>query len=260
MTARDEFQKLIEIMYRLRQECPWDKKQTHESLRESILEEAFEAVEAIDEKNWNELKSELGDLLLQIVFQGVIAEENGIFNIEEIVQSINSKLVERHPHVFSDKNVNSAKEVEKNWEQIKLQKENRNSILQGVPKQLSALLRAQKVQQKAEKVGFDWHKIDDVIDKIEEELAEFKQSVKNNDPEAMEEEIGDFLFSIVNLARWKGINSENALRTTTNKFISRFQYIERQLVKQNRTLEQSTLKELDVLWEEAKRKMKNGNS
>ena len=257
MGAKEKFQELIDIMQKLRQECPWDKKQTPQTLREYILEEAYEAVEAIDDQNWKELKSELGDLLLQIVFQGTIAEEMNEFTIDDIIESINTKLIERHPHVFGNVSVQSASEVAENWEQIKLKKENRHSILQGVPKHLSALLRAQKVQQKAEKVGFDWHKIDDVINKIEEELEEFKQAIAENNKEAMEEEIGDFLFSIVNLARWKNISSENALRVTTNKFISRFQYIEYQLEKQKKSLEQSSLEELDSLWNDAKRKLKN---
>ncbi len=257
MEYDEQFRKLMTIMYRLRKECPWDRKQSAESLREYILEEAYEAVETIDNAQWDDLKGELGDLLLQIVFQSVIAEEKELFNISDVIDSINRKLIERHPHIFSDVEVNSAEEVADNWENIKLQKEKRESLLQGVPKNLSALLRAQKVQEKVSKVGFDWDKIEDVIAKIDEELQELKDAVKQNNREAIEEETGDFLFSVVNLARKININSENALRKTTNKFISRFQYIEKKLTEKGSDLNRASLEEMDKLWEDAKTKVDN---
>lgn len=254
MGSGDFFEELMRIMKRLRKDCPWDRKQTAESLREYILEEAYETVDAIDNHDWEELKKELGDLLLQIVFQSVIAEEKRLFTIDDVIQSINQKLIERHPHVFGNVEVDSAEEVAENWEQIKRSKENRKSVLEGVPKHLGALLRAQKVQNKVTKVGFDWDKIDDVVQKLDEEIKEFKEALMKGTPDEMEEEVGDILFTLVNLARWKGINSENALRKTTNKFIARFQYIEEKLAERNLTPDKVDLAIMDKLWEEAKKK------
>jgi len=249
-----EFDQLVKIMKQLRKDCPWDKIQTPESLRQYIIEEAYETVESIDNKDWDELKKELGDLLLQVVFQAEIAEEKNRFTLENVIQHINEKLIERHPHVFGDVSVKNAKEVKDNWEQIKVKKENRQSILDGLPKIMNALLLAQRVQDKASQVGFDWEQTQDVTKKIKEEIDELEESIKHNHPEEIEEEIGDLLFSIVNFCRFLTINAEDALRKTTRKFITRFQYIEKKLLEKNQPLEKTTLKEMDKLWEEAKKR------
>ncbi|RMF60361.1 MAG: nucleoside triphosphate pyrophosphohydrolase [Calditrichaeota bacterium] len=244
-----EFQRLVEIMQRLRKECPWDREQTPQSLRQYILEEAYETVEAIDKNDWDELRKELGDLLLQIVFQAEIAEEENRFTLEDVIRHINEKMIVRHPHVFGDVKVENAEQVKENWEQIKQRSENKKSVLDGVPLQLSALLRAQRLQDKASHVGFDWDKPSEVLEKIKEEIEELENSQSQ---EEREEEIGDLLFSLVNLCRFYHISAEDALRKTIAKFISRFQYIERELRKQRRSFDSVTLKEMDQLWEEAK--------
>lgn len=254
MSAQEEFQRLVKIMVQLRKECPWDRKQTPESLRQYILEEAYEVVEAIDNSDWSELKGELGDLLLQIVFQAEIGQETGRFTLEEVIQNINKKLIERHPHVFGDVEVKNADEVKENWEQIKFSKENRKSVLQGVPKHLSGLLRAQRLQDKASQVGFDWEEVQGTIDKIKEEIGELEKAIQEMSSEEIENELGDLLFSVVNLARFQKINAEDALRKTINKFISRFYFIEKSLAKQNKSVYDSSLEEMDRLWEKAKKR------
>ncbi len=253
MNYLDEFRRLVSIMKELRQKCPWDRKQTPQSLRQYILEEAYETVEAIDHQDWDELKKELGDLLLQIVFQAEIAAEAQRFTLEQVIHHINEKLIERHPHVFGDVTVTSADEVKDNWEQIKYQKENRRSLLQGVPKHLCALLRAQRIQDKAAHVGFDWENPREVLQKVKEELKELEQALDSQTPEEAEGEMGDVLFSLVNLSRFLNINAEDALRKTTNKFIARFQYIEQQLAAQHKDIHNVSLQEMDALWEEAKK-------
>ncbi len=255
MGAKEEFQNLIDIMARLRKECPWDKKQTPQSLRQYILEEAYETIESIDDENWDELKKELGDLLLQIVFQAEIAVEEKRFTLEEVIRNINEKLIRRHPHVFGDVKVNNAEEVKENWEQIKIHKENRTSLLEGVPRNLSGLLRAQRLQDKAARVGFDWPEITGVFDKIKEEIEELEESLKERNREAVEFELGDLLFTLVNFARFQDINAEDALRKSINKFVSRFQYIEKRLKDLNKTIYNSSLEEMDALWEESKDKI-----
>jgi XTP/dITP diphosphohydrolase len=252
MTATEEFKKLIKIMHQLRKDCPWDRKQTPESLRQYILEEAYEAVESIDKSDWGELKKELGDLLLQIVFQAKIAEETNRFTLTEIIQTINNKLIERHPHVFGNQKVKNADEVKENWEQIKFSKENRQSILEGIPKNLSGLLRAQRLQDKASQVGFDWEEVQGTLEKIKEEIMELERAILDKSNEEIENEIGDLIFSVINLARFQKINAEDALRKTINKFISRFQYIETRLAQQNKSVYNSTLEEMDKLWEKSK--------
>ena len=255
MGAKEEFQNLIDLMARLRKECPWDKKQTPQSLRQYILEEAYETIESIDDENWDELKKELGDLLLQIVFQAEIAVEEKRFTLEEVIRNINEKLIRRHPHVFGDVKVNNAEEVKENWEQIKIHKENRTSLLEGVPRNLSGLLRAQRLQDKAAQVGFDWPEITGVFDKIKEEVEELEESLKERNREAVEFELGDLLFTLVNFARFQDINAEDALRKSINKFVSRFQYIEKRLKDLNKTIYNSSLEEMDALWEESKDKI-----
>ncbi len=252
MKAQEEFKQLVDIMKRLRKECPWDRTQTPHSLCQYILEEAYETVEAIDNRDWHELQKELGDLMLQIVFQAEIAEENKLFTLYDVIKAINEKLVRRHPHVFGETKVKNADEVKEKWEFIKVHDENRKSLLEGVPKNLSGLLRAQRLQDKAAKVGFDWDDIKGIIRKICEEISEMEIAIKQKKIEEIESEIGDLLFSIVNLARFQNINAENALRNTINKFISRFQYIEKKLAERNRSLYQSSLEEMDKLWEESK--------
>jgi len=240
-------------MQRLRKECPWDRKQTPQSLRQYILEEAYETVEAIDNQDWDELKKELGDLLLQIVFQAEIAQEENHFTLEEVIRHINEKLIRRHPHVFGETQVSSAEEVKENWEQIKVEQENRKSLLEGVPRQLSALLRAQRLQDKASQVGFDWNDAHEVLKKIKEEISELETALSRNEQEEIEDELGDIIFSVVNLARFHHVNAEDALRKTINKFISRFEYIEKKLEKENKSVYNSSLEEMDKLWEESKK-------
>lgn len=250
-----EFEKLVDIMKRLRRECPWDRAQTPESLRQYIMEEAYETIEAIDNKNWDELRKELGDLLLQIVFQAEIAEEENRFSLENVIQHINEKLTERHPHVFGNVKVNNADEVKDNWERIKIKKENRKSILEGLPKIMSALLLAQRIQDKASQVGFDWENSRDVLKKVSEEIKELEASIDIQNSEEIEAEIGDLIFSLVNLSRFYKINAEDALRKTTTKFINRFQYIEKKLQENNHSVQDASLDEMDKLWEESKLKL-----
>jgi tetrapyrrole methylase family protein/MazG family protein len=248
------FYELVNIMRRLREECPWDKEQTNDSIKAATLEEAYEAVEAIDKKNYDELKSELGDLLLHIVFHSAIAEDNKLFNIEDVIKSISEKLIRRHPHVFSDTVVTNNNDILRNWEHIKLQ-EGRKSLLEGIPKALPALYRAYRIQEKAAKVGFDWSDIKDVWEKVKEEFKEFREAELSGDIDKTEEEFGDLLFALINYARFIKINPENALRKTNEKFISRFQYIEQKLEENGKSLIDSNLEEMDKYWEEAKTKL-----
>ncbi len=252
MSDFPEVARLVSIMQQLRKECPWDRKQTPQTLRQYILEEAYETVEAIDNENWEELKKELGDLMLQIVFQAEIAKENNRFELEDIARHINEKLIRRHPHVFGEVKVRNEHDVKNNWEQIKVTEEKRQSILEGVPRNLSGLLRAQRIQDKAAQVGFDWPEITGVLEKIREEVEELARAIEDKNPEEIESETGDLLFSMVNLARYQKINAEDALRKTINKFITRFQYIEKKLAEKNKSVYQSSLDEMDKLWEESK--------
>jgi MazG family protein len=250
----DKFIVLVETMRRLRNECPWDQKQTYKSLRKYILEEAYEVVESIDKENWEELGEELGDLLLQIVFQSVIGEESGDFSLESVIETLNKKLVERHPHVFSDKKVDSANDVETNWEHIKLKSGRRKSLLDGVPKIAPALLRAQRLQERAARVSFDWEHLRDVIDKVEEEIKEFRIALDENNRDDMEEEMGDLLFSLVNISRFLEISAEDSLRKSNEKFTRRFKYIEEAFDNNYEQMKNAGLTELDRKWEEAKKK------
>jgi MazG family protein len=253
MSELDEFSRLVSIMQRLRRECPWDRKQTPQTLRQYILEEAYETVEAIDNENWAELKKELGDLMLQIVFQAEIAQEKNLFILEDVIRNINDKLIRRHPHVFSTVKADDEYQVKNNWEQIKISEEKRESLLEGVPRNLSGLLRAQRIQDKAANIGFDWPEVHGVVEKVKEEISELEKALHDKNPEELENELGDLLFSLVNLARFQKLSAEDALRRTINKFISRFQYIEKKLAEQNKTVYQSSLDEMDRLWEEAKK-------
>jgi XTP/dITP diphosphohydrolase len=247
-----KFQDLVDVMHKLRVECPWDKEQTHDSIKAATLEEAYEVVEAIDDSDMNELKSELGDLLLHIVFHSVIAEENNHFTINEVIETIKDKLIRRHPHVFGDVKVNGNKDITRNWEAIKLQ-EGRDSVLEGVPKNLPELHKAFRMQEKVSKVGFDWERREDVWDKVQEEISELQKAEAEGDLEELEEEMGDLIFSIVNYSRFIGINPENALRRTNEKFVKRFRYVEEKIGQQNKSITDSDLAEMDKYWEESKK-------
>jgi MazG family protein len=243
---------LREIMSRLRKECPWDKVQTHQSLKQYLLEETYEALETLDNEDWPQLSGELGDLLLQILFHSEIASENSRFNFDDVVHKISQKLIERHPHVFGDEKAHTAENVQENWEHTKYKTENRNSILCGVPKSAPALLQGQRLQEKAAAVGFEWERITDVIAKVDEEWAEFKDAVKKGNDSHAQEELGDFLFTVINLGRYINANSEDALRLTNEKFIRRFQYIEAQFDKDPHKMKKASLAELDAHWNKAK--------
>lgn len=247
-------QELVAIMKRLRRECPWDAKQTHQSLKPYLIEEVYEVLESIDHQTWDELASELGDLLLQIVFHSQIASENGHFDFNTVVEKISKKLVERHPHVFDSDTAKTAEEVQSNWEHIKVKSENRKSLLGGIPASAPALLRAQRLQNKASTVGFDWNSVHPVMDKLEEEWTELKQAVDKGSLDDVKDEFGDLLFTLVNLSRYLDLDSEDALRLTNDKFIKRFQYIEKHYDNNLEAIKKASLEEMDTLWEESKDK------
>jgi len=262
-TEHTPFEELVTIMKRLRGPggCPWDAEQTHESLTRYLLEETYEVIEAIESKSAGHLKEELGDLLLQPVFHAAIAEEAGTFTMDDIILSLCDKLVRRHPHVFGDLQIaDSAAQIE-NWEQIKKTEKGteRASALSGVPPHLPALLKAQKITEKAARVGFDWEHVDQVMAKVMEELHEFEEAMAAGDNEQMEAELGDLLFAIVNLGRFLSINPEEALRKTINRFQHRFQYVEDGLHSQGRQMNSTPLEEMDRLWEEAKQRERQNN-
>ncbi len=244
---------LLEIMEHLRRDCPWDAKQTHQTLKQYLLEETYEVLETIDREEWDKFPEELGDLLLQVVFHSQIGSEQKRFNFNDVVNHISKKLIERHPHVFGDVTVHSASEVQDNWEHNKVKKEKRRSILSGVPQQAPALLQAQRLQEKAATVGFDWKTLQPVLDKFDEEWREFRETLPGGNSERMEHELGDVLFSLVNIGRFLGLVSEDALRKTNKKFIRRFQYIEARFNQNTLKMKQATLKELDHYWDEAKK-------
>jgi XTP/dITP diphosphohydrolase len=247
-----EFDKFVDIVRRLRKECPWDKVQTHETLRRCMLEESYEVIEAIDNGDMDELRKELGDVLLQVVFHGVMAEEEKHFTLEDVIKQESDKLIYRHPHVFGDVKVNGKEEVLTNWEALKM-KEGRKYILDGIPNELPALFKAFRVQEKVAKVGFDWKDPKPVYDKILEEISELKESVLEEDKENIEMEFGDVLFAIVNYARFIHVNPEDALRKTIDKFSKRFRKIEEFAEANGRKVSDMTLEEMDVIWENAKK-------
>ena len=251
MRERYTFEDLKRIMKELRQKCPWDRKQTYESLKKYLIEETYEVIDAIDKKDWEALKEELGDLLLQPVFHATIAEEEGKFNIDDVVDHLCKKLIERHPHVFGEEEAKTAEEVLKNWEKRKLEK--RSSVLEGVPKHLPALMRAEKLQKKAAKVGFDWRNIEEVKEKVNEEWNEFQKAIESGNKGEIEHEFGDLLFALVNLARFLNIDPEEALQKANERFIKRFSYVERKVKESGKPWEEFTLGELNRFWEEAKR-------
>lgn len=250
----EAFGQLLDIMDELREKCPWDKKQTFESLRVQTIEESYELTEAILANDMDEVKKELGDLLLHIVFYAKMGSEKGKFDIADVINSLCQKLIYRHPHVFGDEKANSAEAVLQNWEQLKLKEKGRKpSVLSGVPKSLPALVKAYRIQDKTHSVGFDWPEREQVWAKVEEELQEFKTELQA-DPssKATESEFGDLLFSLVNAARLYKINPENALDSTNLKFINRFNYLEDKIKQNGGTLKDTTLDEMDRLWNEAK--------
>lgn len=246
------FDRLLTIMDELREKCPWDKKQTFETLRHLTIEETYELGDAILENNLDEIKKELGDLLLHIVFYSKIGSETNSFDIASVTNGICDKLIHRHPHIYADVTVENEADVKRNWEQLKL-KEGKNSVLEGVPKSLPALVKANRIQDKVAGVGFDWEKPEQVFEKVKEELAELSEEVKNKNEDNIEAEFGDVLFSIVNYARFLKVNPENALERTNKKFIKRFQYLEKESAKDHKRLEDMSLAEMDVYWERAKK-------
>ncbi|MBA6153039.1 nucleoside triphosphate pyrophosphohydrolase [Gelidibacter maritimus] len=257
MTRRQEqlqaFDRLLTIMDELREQCPWDKKQTMESLRHLTIEEVYELGDAILDKDLDEVKKELGDVLLHIVFYARIGSETNSFDIADVCHSICDKLIDRHPHIYGDVEVANEEDVKRNWEQIKLKEKGKTSVLQGVPKSLPAMVKANRIQDKVAGVGFDWERPEQVYEKVEEELNELKMEVASGNADRMESELGDVLFSIINYARFLKINPENALERTNKKFIKRFQYLEAKSVEINKSLSELTLSEMDVFWEEAKK-------
>ncbi len=249
---KEKFDNLVKIMRRLRLECSWDKVQTFDSIKAATIEEAYEVIEAIDNKNYDDLKGELGDLLLHILFHSVIAESQNLFTLNDVIDSISEKLVRRHPHIFADVEVENNKEIERNWEKIKMN-EGRTSILDGIPKVLPELQKSARMQEKVSKIGFDWERKEDVWKKVIEEIEEMHESEKSGDKEHLEKEMGDVFFALVNYSRFLGINAENALRRTNTKFKNRFNYIEEKLKENNKSIVDSSLEEMDKFWEESKK-------
>nr|WP_299345867.1 nucleoside triphosphate pyrophosphohydrolase [Allomuricauda sp.] len=245
------FDRLLTIMDELREQCPWDRKQTMQSLRHLTIEETYELGDAILDDDMDEVKKELGDLLLHIVFYCKIGSETNDFDIADVANDICEKLINRHPHIYGDVEVKDEEEVKQNWENIKL-KEGKKSVLQGVPNSLPALVKANRIQEKVAGVGFDWEQPEQVFAKVQEELSELQEEIKTNDKDRLEAEYGDVLFSMVNYARFLHINPENALERTNKKFIKRFQYLESKAKSMGKSLKEMSLAEMDVFWEEAK--------
>ncbi|OXA79797.1 nucleoside triphosphate pyrophosphohydrolase [Flavobacterium columnare NBRC 100251 = ATCC 23463] len=256
MNTRSEqlqaFNRLLDIMDELREKCPWDKKQTLESLRHLTIEETYELGDAILDNNINEIKNELGDLLLHIVFYSKIGSETQHFDIADVANAISDKLIHRHPHIYADVEVNNEEEVKQNWEKLKL-KEGKKSVLEGVPKSLPAMVKASRIQDKVKGVGFDWEESYQVWDKVQEELQELQEEVKKGNQDKIEAEFGDVIFSMINYARFLKINPEDALERTNKKIIKRFTYLEQKAKVLGKDLSDMTLAEMDVFWEEAKR-------
>lgn len=248
-----EFKKLLDIIDELRVSCPWDKKQTNESLRKLTIEETYELADSIFAGNDEGIKNELGDLMLHIVFYARIGSEKGSFTMADVLESINTKLVYRHPHVFGDVKVNGAQDVEENWEQLKIKEENGyKPVLSGVPSSLPAMVKANRVQEKVRGVGFDWEKPEQIWDKVLEEISELKEEIKNRNTEAIESELGDVLFSIINASRLYQIDPEAALEKTNRKFINRFNYLEEKTMSKGISLHEMSLDEMNIIWEQAK--------
>lgn len=257
MNKRDkslkEFNRLLDIIDELRVKCPWDMKQTNESLRKLTIEETYELSEAVFSGSDDGIKNELGDLMLHIVFYAKIGSEKGVFTIADVLEGINTKLVYRHPHVFGDVKVSGASEVEENWEQLKIKETTGyKPVLSGVPASLPAIVKANRIQEKVRGVGFDWENRDQIWDKVSEEINELKEEIEHHDTDSIESELGDVIFSIINAARLYGIDPEAALEKTNRKFIKRFNYLENETIKKGISLRDMTLDEMNVIWEKAK--------
>ena len=255
MNSRKEqlaaFNRLLDIMDELREKCPWDKKQTLESLRHLTIEETYELADAILDNDLQEIKKELGDVLLHIVFYAKIGSEKKAFDIGDVANSISDKLISRHPHIYGDVKVENEEDVKRNWEQLKL-KEGKKSVLEGVPKGLPAVVKASRIQEKVAGVGFDWEKPEQVWEKVQEELEELNEEIKKGNKENTEKEFGDVLFSMINYARFIDVNPENALEKTNKKFINRFQFLEKIAKKEGKNISEMTFAEMDVYWEKSK--------
>jgi len=244
--------RLVSIMDELREKCPWDQKQTVESLRHMTIEETYELADAITDKDWPGIKEELGDLLLHILFYSRIAKEQNRFTLEEVINAIAEKLIARHPHIYGDVQVKTDEDVKKNWENLKL-KEGKKSVLSGVPLSLPATVKAIRLQEKAKQVGFEWQNKDQVWEKVEEEIGELHSAVEKKEMDKIEDEFGDLVFSLINYARFLQIDAENALERTNKKFISRFTKMEAEALKQSKSLDEMTLEEMDAIWNAIKR-------
>jgi XTP/dITP diphosphohydrolase len=243
----ESFLRLVSIMDELREKCPWDQKQTIATLRHMTIEETYELADAITDKDWKGIREELGDLLLHIVFYARIGKEEGQFTLEEVLDGISEKLISRHPHIYGDVKVKDEEDVKRNWENLKL-KEGKASVLSGVPRSLPATVKAMRLQEKARKVGFEWDNRDQVWEKVEEETRELQQAIAGENPEEIEEEFGDLVFSLINYARFLRIDAENALERTNKKFIRRFMKMEAEALRQNKSLDDMSLTEMDALW------------
>lgn len=241
------FSRLVQIMDELREQCPWDRKQTIQSLRQMTLEETYELADAITDNNWKGIKEELGDLLLHILFYSKIGREQGAFTLDEMIHGICDKLVARHPHIYGDVKVKDDEEVKSNWEKLKL-KEGKTSVLSGVPVSLPAMVKAMRLQEKAKQTGFEWENRDQVWEKVEEETAELKEAIKSDSADKTEEEFGDLLFSLVNYARFLQLDPENALERTNKKFIHRFTQMEAIALQEGKNLNEMSLEEMDAIW------------
>jgi MazG family protein len=248
----DAFTRLVKIMDELREKCPWDRKQTIQSLRQLTIEELYELTDAITEEDWKGIKEELGDLMLHILFYSKIGTEQNKFTLQEVMDGVSEKLIARHPHIYGDVKVNDEEDVKKNWEKLKL-KEGKKSILSGVPKSLPATVKAMRLQEKAKQVGFEWDNRAQVWEKVEEEMAELKEAIALNDTGKTEEEFGDLVFSLINYARFLQVDAENALEKTNKKFIRRFTQMEQVAASQHRTLADMSLTEMDAIWNSIKK-------
>ena len=254
ISAADEFNRLVAIMDELRAQCPWDKKQTIQTLRQLTIEETYELADAITEKDWKGIQEELGDLLLHIVFYAKIGAEQNAFTLTEVISGICEKLIARHPHIYSDTHVNDEEDVKRNWEKLKL-KEGKTSILSGVPRSLPSMVKAMRLQEKAKQVGFEWENKDQVWEKVEEEKKELFEAIESGDTGRMEDELGDVFFSLVNFARFLQVDAENALERTNKKFINRFTKMEEEALKLGKHLHDMSLGEMDGLWDDIKKKV-----
>jgi XTP/dITP diphosphohydrolase len=247
----ESFLKLVSIMDELREKCPWDKKQTVQSLRQLTIEETYELVDAITDNDWKGIKEELGDILVHIIFYAKIGSEQKQFTLEEVIQGISKKLISRHPHIYGEVKVNNEEDVKRNWEKLKL-KEGKKSVLSGVPQSLPATVKAMRLQEKARQVGFEWENKEQVWQKVEEEMKELKDVIDTNQPEKVEEEFGDLIFSLINYARFLHVDAENALERTNKKFIHRFIQMEQQALTSGKDLQYMSLEEMDAIWNSIK--------